>query len=1517
VEIVVTTDPGCPPPSFRFSPPWARSELVLTGAVGEGGDEWKPLAAALKEDALRKPQVEAEKPNPKGKKAPPAAKKGAPDTAPADARGPATLSWRKSWPLADVDENWALQFADEPELVLWATESSGDGRRLYSHWFPLDTSALLAPSSASRLARRGEGVNHGATSFLSSSVRGPTGRSTFRFNRSLDASNSSDSSDSDDEARCIAPRAATEWTSDRERRYCLEQRALRSKSKPFVGLHIGPELPVPEAPPEAVSKVLDELKSGTDAPAESSAERDAALSRVELLSRQAPPTLSPPPALPRGIVALQVRITASHRLLSRELEDSLNPFVIELGSVRDLPGCTVVGADAGIADWTARDPHGPLAQECRPVHLVCKLFGRGASTLADGADADVRGTTSPERGRGGLERMIQTIGLPHARDLTWNHRATVLLGAVSPEIAKARFQSGGCSVQLLDRVAGDSLITAGVLGRAKMPTGSKSSEGDSDSPAVEEAAPTAIADQLPRANAPAGTGLIERRTWAARFQGWEDRARSMARIPDGDELVSGVDLEGLRAADRSAWIEYSQSLLSASLLHPHGEATMRLEAVMDRSGEQLRALRRFERRRNRAIEASKRREQQQEEALRRERLHRRLKAQGKEVPTAPEPTEEAEEEHPASGSDSEESGGDSSWIPKSIATPFRCAVEARSRRLLPPGGEPQALLDPVQKLVRRPGAYADSNCRLVGRMCLRHPVALAGYAVTTATTTSTSVQNAAELAGQLSAHGNPWAKDPPSKFSRLVLCCRYTDDGLFRTMLQACEAAAWEALPSVESLLSHRLSDEEMRLANAGELDILTGFQVVDANWRVMVVEGLVERPDGRDGALIRLRDSMGEFPQPTSTLRVLFDPDVRSPTRLYGALGVIPRSIKLRALLADTVKAAGFYSTAKAPRGAAGALRCVWELRRCPSLRDAGLLSVFPSAEAVLAIEMHYGTSVSLSDLQGNGWEENAEPAVVLAVKAADLKEPATEGGLVALTTEITKKTGGAGWAGASGKLNTLAETALAEAGLADASKRKAEAEARARVEAARAYEASAAARYAASRRKAPTDDKNPRYERERVARSKRREASDALHEHVQSVAIASAELTAAKEVAGESLVQRNRLPPEIAAATGLETIDQLREHREALPGGVAYPYSGQKRGTLDWHRELQRERLVADKKGLFTHSLEYGQATVSMVNGASLEEAEKKEEVAKRVIPRGFVYPAPKKPVEYIRHPRAPTQSRVEDLKQAYEDPTERVALEASQARQDMRARGKAPFQVSSQLGQDFGYVDPETGEHKDAEFLRSVHTAGSGRAKELLEDKLREKEEFERRVVVADTKFRPHFTKNHATQVDRAEGILRGKPQKLAVKMVRKATLPSGKVIRDSLVAPSRGIMTQEKFQETSAHPPPLRGPEFPTTRDPPLRSGSGAGGGRGMLQTAGKRALASTREKMKEAASFGATLCSTTEPLPPAAEAEPERKGFRTFVGNGKRKVLTYGLHGRAMHPSEKTGPVWTRETATNR
>ena len=83
-------------------------------------------------------------------------------------------------------------------------------------------------------------------------------------------------------------------------------------------------------------------------------------------------------------------------------------------------------------------------------------------------------------------------------------------------------------------------------------------------------------------------------------------------------------------------------------------------------------------------------------------------------------------------------------------------------------------------------------------------------------------------------------------------------------------------------------------------------LQVVDADWRVIVVEGLVS------GAMQAMVSRVARSFPNSDTRRYLFNPEIQFPDRLYPQFNVTLKDIRLRDPLVTIMKSPGLYDRSR-----------------------------------------------------------------------------------------------------------------------------------------------------------------------------------------------------------------------------------------------------------------------------------------------------------------------------------------------------------------------------------------------------------------------------------------------------------------------------------------------------------------------------------------------------------------------------------------------------------------------------
>ncbi|XP_074646485.1 uncharacterized protein LOC141902581 [Tubulanus polymorphus] len=184
------------------------------------------------------------------------------------------------------------------------------------------------------------------------------------------------------------------------------------------------------------------------------------------------------------------------------------------------------------------------------------------------------------------------------------------------------------------------------------------------------------------------------------------------------------------------------------------------------------------------------------------------------------------------------------------------------------------------------------------------------------------------------------------------------------------------------ALSTYKLSRQQQQ---SRDLDIVTGFHVMDGKRHVFVLEGL------RDSAIKLLWESLPKLEN--SDVTVLYHTDMCFSDRLYTALDVDLCRVKLHEPLDIIVQQPLLYIRDMVPRPCFQALIKLHDLLSMDLLRNAVRNELFPSAEMVVSMSKEFGvplTSEDFEDLQPvshdgkdamddpNGWMNNIGPSHV-----------------------------------------------------------------------------------------------------------------------------------------------------------------------------------------------------------------------------------------------------------------------------------------------------------------------------------------------------------------------------------------------------------------------------------------------------------------------------------------------------------------------------------------------------------
>eukprot|EP00750_Incisomonas_marina_P007810 INCI15056.2.p1 GENE.INCI15056.2~~INCI15056.2.p1 ORF type:complete len:1175 (-),score=230.15 INCI15056.2:595-4119(-) len=210
-------------------------------------------------------------------------------------------------------------------------------------------------------------------------------------------------------------------------------------------------------------------------------------------------------------------------------------------------------------------------------------------------------------------------------------------------------------------------------------------------------------------------------------------------------------------------------------------------------------------------------------------------------------------------------------------------------------------------------------------------------------------------------------------------------------------------------------------------------------------------------------------------------------------------------------------------------------------------------------------------------------------------------------------------------------------------------------------------------------------------------------------------------------------------------------------------YIYGTQKLNSMALAQAKQREQVSKDRNATYTYAPDYVGQTIAPVDPFAVEEAQRAANKAKFVTPKGFVYPAPRSPEEFSRHPKALAQSQIDELAQPWEGPpgtrqpgeVERGSLFDPHI---LTAKG---FDTRSLRPIDSFGLQRKDGT-QDPEFKKSVH-CGEADAEAAAQKKKEEEAAWRAKVVVDTLHFQPAKSLKHGNQLDKLSGMLDGPVKK----------------------------------------------------------------------------------------------------------------------------------------------------------
>lgn len=214
-------------------------------------------------------------------------------------------------------------------------------------------------------------------------------------------------------------------------------------------------------------------------------------------------------------------------------------------------------------------------------------------------------------------------------------------------------------------------------------------------------------------------------------------------------------------------------------------------------------------------------------------------------------------------------------------------------------------------------------------------------------------------------------------FGRAIYVFEYKNTPFLRQMQSEitavnAEALELDTLPQhvIEAALStYKLSSDQR---TNKDLDIITGFQVLDGKYHVFVLEGLADK------GIKRLWQNL---PRPQeediSKFNVIYNSNLRFSERLYASLDVDLCRVRLHEPLEVIVQNPLLYVRDLVPKPCFQALSKLDQLLKVTKLREVTRNDLFPSADMVVSMSREFGVPLTAEDFGESVCEASTESEI------------------------------------------------------------------------------------------------------------------------------------------------------------------------------------------------------------------------------------------------------------------------------------------------------------------------------------------------------------------------------------------------------------------------------------------------------------------------------------------------------------------------------------------------------------
>jgi hypothetical protein len=256
-------------------------------------------------------------------------------------------------------------------------------------------------------------------------------------------------------------------------------------------------------------------------------------------------------------------------------------------------------------------------------------------------------------------------------------------------------------------------------------------------------------------------------------------------------------------------------------------------------------------------------------------------------------------------------------------------------------------LTTTEKKVREPGSYLSSGTSLQVLLTLKEPIELKSRLHFTRNPINTTV-------------GLPGTSSVDGKFSRMVFILPYKDSSSLIEIQEAMASVNLTSIPNVP-IRSYQMTNDQKKASENGTLDVITGFEIIDSEFRMIFLEGLESK--GMKFLSSRIQRQQTNDPK---GYRLFANQDIFFTERLYNCFEIDLKRIKLRYPLSTLMTFSDIYMRTKVSENCFQALIRLTDIKKMNRLIELKELNLFPTPQMLLEVESKYGESITLEDIHG-----------------------------------------------------------------------------------------------------------------------------------------------------------------------------------------------------------------------------------------------------------------------------------------------------------------------------------------------------------------------------------------------------------------------------------------------------------------------------------------------------------------------------------------------------------------------